>query len=136
MVSPEQAVADANRRYYEAFAALDLEQMGQVWLQEDWVQCVHPGWELLLGWPEVRESWTRIFSNTRRIHVEIASVIVRIEGSVGWVACTEHVTSLFESGFDQAVVQATNLFVLRDGHWRMVAHHASPLLAQPEPPLQ
>ena len=136
MVSAEQAVADAKRRYYEAFAALDLEQMEQIWLHEDWVQCVHPGWELLLGWQEVRESWTRIFSSTQRVQMEIASVIVRIEGSVGWVACTEHVMSLFESGFDQAVVQATNLFVLRDGRWRMVAHHASPLLAQPETPLQ
>lgn len=139
--NPEQAVREANHRFYRAFAALDLEQMDEVWLHEDWVECVHPGWDLMLGWEEVRESWARIFANTQRIKIEISSIWVRVEGDVAWVACTEHVTSTFERGFDQAKVQATNIFVRRAGaleapspsagdRWQMVAHHASPL---PEP---
>ncbi len=127
---------EANRRFYEAFASLNIESMDAVWLHEDWVECVHPGWELLLGWDEVRESWARIFANTQRAKVELSSVWVHVEGSVAWVACTEHVTSSFESGFDQAVVQATNIFVLRDSAWQMVAHHASPLPARPAATLQ
>jgi len=123
----EQAVCEVNRRFYEAFAALDVEQMDAVWLHEDWVECVHPGWELLVGWEEVRKSWARIFSNTQRMQVEVSSVLVRIEGNVAWIACTERVTSLFETGFDEAAVQATNVFLLREGAWRLVAHHASPL---------
>jgi len=144
--SSEQAVREANRRFYEAFAALDLEQMDQVWLHEDWVECVHPGWDLLLGWEEVRESWARIFASTRRLKVELSSVWVRVEGDVAWVACTEHVTSTFEQGFDQALVQATNIFVRRERAtagkaasspcWQMVAHHASPLPATQTPTLQ
>jgi ketosteroid isomerase-like protein len=133
---PEQAVLEANRRFYETFAALDLEKMSAVWLQEDWVECVHPGWELLLGWAEVLESWVRIFSSTRRMQVEISSQVVRVEGAVAWVACTEHVTSLFDAGFDHALIQATNVFVLREGGWKMVAHHASPLPTQSRTPLQ
>jgi len=144
---PEQAVREANRRFYQAFAALSLEQMNEVWAHEDWVECIHPGWDLLLGWEEVRESWARIFANTQRMKIEITSVWVRVEGAVAWVACTEHVTSSFEQGFDQALVQATNIFVLRApiadasvGHarpvWKMVAHHASPLPAGQSPTLQ
>ncbi len=129
-------MGEANRRFYEAFVSLDIESMDAVWLHEDWVECVHPGWELLLGWDEVRESWARIFANTQRANVELSSIWVRVEGSVAWVACTEHITSLFESGFDQVVVQATNIFVLRDGSWQMVTHHASPLPARPAPTLQ
>jgi len=143
----EQAVSEANRRFYQAFAALSLEQMDEVWAHEDWVECVHPGWDLLLGWDEVRESWARIFTSTQRMKIEITSVWVRVEGTVAWVACTEQVTSSFERGFDQALVQATNIFVLRDsaadvssGHvrpiWRMVAHHASPLPVGQPPTLQ
>jgi uncharacterized protein (TIGR02246 family) len=132
----EQAVREINRRFYQAFEAMDLEQMEAIWLHDDWVQCVHPGWELLLGWEEVRESWERIFANTQRIKVELSSIWVRVEGNVAWVACTEHVTSAFERGFDQAVVQATNIFVLREGAWQMVAHHASPLPGGAAPALQ
>lgn len=136
----EQEVLEANRLFYRAFAALDLEQMGQIWLHEDWVECVHPGWGLLYGWEEVRESWTRIFTNTERMKVEVSSVLVRVEGEVAWVVCTEHVTSTFEKGFDQAMVQATNIFVRRaspaGSRWHMVAHHASPLPPDHAPTLQ
>ena len=139
--NPEQAVLEANRRFYQAFAALDIERMDEVWLHEDWVECVKPGWDLLLGWDEVRESWARIFASTQRMQVEISSVWVRVEGEVAWVACTEQVTSTFERGFDQALVQATNIFVRRPisanaFRWHMVAHHASPLPAAQPPTLQ
>ena len=149
--NPERAVLAANLRFYQAFQALDIEQMDDVWLHEDWVECVHPGWDLLLGWDEVRESWARIFAGTQRMKVDLSSVWVRVEGDVAWVACTEHVTSTFERGFDQALVQATNIFVRRPApaetsseaggegsgsRWQMVAHHASPLPSSQTPTLQ
>jgi hypothetical protein len=43
------------------------------------------------------------------------------------VACTEHVTTAFADGFDEATVQATNIFVRHENGWLLVAHHASPL---------
>jgi len=144
----EQAVSEANRQFYRAFAALDISQMDAVWLHEDWVQCVHPGWDLLLGWEEVHDSWVRIFQSTQRMKIELSSVWVRVEGDVAWVACTEHVTSTFERGFDQVLVQATNIFVRRatpagtgtgrqlDSEWLMVAHHASPLPSGETPTVQ
>jgi ketosteroid isomerase-like protein len=143
---PEQAVREANSRFYQAFASLDLEQMDGVWLHEDWIECVHPGWDLLLGWDEVRTSWSRIFMNTQRVQVEISSVWVHVEENVAWVACTEHVTSTFDRGFDQVRVQATNVFVRRTepgasgegagSRWYLVAHHGSPLTSGPPAPLQ
>src|SRR5437879_13468085 len=89
--SPEQAVRDANRHFYQAFAALDLERMDEVWLHEDWVECVHPGWDLLLGSAEVRGSWARICSSQQRMKVEISSVWGRVGGEVAWGGCPEHV---------------------------------------------
>lgn len=142
---PELAVREANRRFYQAFATLDLDQMADVWLHEDWIECVHPGWDFLLGWGEVRESWQRIFQSTVRVQVEISSVWVHVEGNVAWVACTESVTSTFESGFDEVRVQATNVFVRRavtgpdpesTERWYLVAHHGSPLASGPSVPLQ
>lgn len=134
--SPEQEVRTANLRFYAAFESLDLEQMAAVWAHDESVECVHPGWELLLGWEEVRESWARIFANTKRVKIALSSVWVRIEGEVAWAAGTEHVTSAFADGFDEVVTQATNIFIRRDGQWLMVLHHASPLPLSPESTVQ
>ena len=123
----EDALRTANTRFYSAFESLDIAQMEAVWAHDDEVECVHPGWELLLGWEEVRERWARLFANARRVRIALSSVWIRIEGRVGWVACTEHVTTAFADSFDDAMVQATNIFVLQEEGWMLVAHHASPL---------
>jgi len=133
---PAPAVLEANQRFYAAFQSLDIALMSAVWLHEDWVQCVHPGWDLLIGWDEIRGTWARIFSNTRRIQIAVSSVRVHAEGDVAWVACTEHITSAFANSFDEALVQATNMFVRREGAWYLVGHHASPLLNAPIPKIQ
>jgi ketosteroid isomerase-like protein len=142
----EEAVREVNRRFYQAFAALDLAQMEEVWLREDWVECVHPGWNILRGWEEIRESWAGIFQGARRMKVEISNVSLNVEGTVAWVACTERITSTFDTGFDQVRAQATNIFVQRkvpdapggEPHprWFMIAHHASPIAPTAPPPLQ
>lgn len=126
-VKPEEKVLAANRRFYTAMDSLDLEGMEAVWLHADWVKCVHPGWELLEGWEEVRESWKRIFANTRRMQVIVSDVQVQVDGALAWVVDVEQVISTFETGFSTAWVQATNLFVEHKGEWLMVHHHASPL---------
>jgi len=106
--------------------------MERVRAQDDWVECVQPGWDLLLGWDEVRERWARVFANTTRVRVALSGVRVHVEGVVGWVACTSRLTTAFEEGFDEAVVQATNIFVFRDGRWLLAVHHASVLPEAPD----
>jgi ketosteroid isomerase-like protein len=127
--SPEEEVRAANHRFYAAFEALDMAEMEAVWAHDDAVECVQPGWDLLLGWDEVRASWARIFSNYKRVRISLSSIWVRVEGRVAWVACTEHVTTAFADGFDEATVQATNIFLRGEGGWQIVTHHASPLPA-------
>src|SRR5271154_2276756 len=114
-LSPEESLRTANMNFYAAFESLDIAQMEAVWAHDDEVSCVHVGSELLMGWDEVRERWARIFANAKRVRIALSSVWVRVEGDVGWVACTEHVTTAFADGFDEATVQATNVFVRRDG---------------------
>jgi ketosteroid isomerase-like protein len=80
-----------------------------------------------LGWDEVRDRWVRIFANAKRVRIALGAIWIRVEGDVGWVACTEHVTTAFADGFDEATVQATNIFLYREGQWLLAVHHASPL---------
>src|SRR5437867_1049067 len=126
-------VLQVNRRFYRAMADLDLAAMNHIWLNEDWVRCVHPGWAPLEGWEAVHESWQRIFENTENLHVTIGRIFARIEGEMAWVFCVERVSTAGEGRMDLAYVQATNLFVRRSGVWRMVLHHASSLPVEEAP---
>ena len=132
----EEEVLAANQRFYAALESLSLEAMDAIWLHEDWVACVHPGWELLEGWEPIRESWERIFENTRRMKVGVSNLSVRVEAETAWVKCVEQVTSSFDTGFSTAWVQATNIYVRRNGQWRLAHHHASSISRAEEETVQ
>ena len=57
MTDDHVAVAQANRLFYAAVQAADIEKMSACWLHENWVKCTHPGWEVLCGWNDVKASW-------------------------------------------------------------------------------
>ena len=56
------AVVQANDGFYLAFQSMDLDRMGDVWDHADDVACIHPGWEPLVGWDDVRNSFLAIFA--------------------------------------------------------------------------
>jgi ketosteroid isomerase-like protein len=128
VTSPEEsAVSTANLAFYRALGGRDLTRMDTIWLHEDQVTCVHPGWHRLDGWPEVRRSWENIFANSRPWTVVCEDVRIVIAGEIAWVLCVEVIRPFGLSGEDAAArMQATNVFVRRDGVWRMAHHHASP----------
>ena len=74
------AVAAANERFYQAFEALDLDKMSAVWARRLDDVCIHPGWEILEGWPAIRESWAAIFANTSYMRFEPSDVEVEVFG--------------------------------------------------------
>lgn len=123
----EEEVLDANRAFYEALRSLDLSKMEALWLHEDWVKCLHPGWELLVGWDEVGKSWAEIFRSTVQTLVTIGRPFVHVSGDTAWVSCLQNVTSTFQDGFTAAMAETTNIFVRRQGRWFMVHHHTTPL---------
>ena len=126
MTSDETAVAAANLAFYRALEARDLSAMDQVWLHDESVSCVHPGWHRLSGWAEVRRSWENIFANARRWTVACEDVRIHVLDDVSWTTCVELLT-LTGSDPDEepARMQATNIFARQEGVWRLVHHHAS-----------
>lgn len=118
----------ANRRFYDALESLDLAAMAACWSDEPDVACVHPGGEWQRGWDEVREGWEAIMAHTSYIELEVIGPRVRIADPVAWVTCTERVTSAGAAGAAAADAVATNVFVLGREGWRMVVHHASPVI--------
>jgi ketosteroid isomerase-like protein len=115
-----------NERFYRALEERALEEMERLWLHEPWVRCVHPGWDVLVGWTHVRESLEQIFLGTGWLRVTPTECDVHVFGEVGMVACAENITASRDSDVGVAVAQATNLFRRTPDGWRMFHHHASP----------
>jgi ketosteroid isomerase-like protein len=132
LLTDEEEVLTANRTFYAAMHALDMSQMAQVWLHADWVKCLLPGWDLLVGWDEVGGSWEEIFQSTEQMLVSVTRPLVHVAGDVAWISCLENITTASQNDFSSALVEATNIFQRRQGRWLMVHHHTTPL-AQPPP---
>lgn len=116
-----------NRRFYRAVSDQSLRAMGKVWLQEPWVQCVHPSWELLTGWKRIRKSWATIFRNTEHMKIRETQVSIRVNGDFARVSCLENIESYRNANFSRSQAQGTNLFFRVKGKWHLVHHHASPI---------
>ncbi|MGA9997150.1 MAG: nuclear transport factor 2 family protein [Pyrinomonadaceae bacterium] len=126
-MSDVQQVREANERFYMAMNALDIEEMDEVWADDDAAVCIHPGREAIIGYTNIRESWLTIFSATNSMSIVASNERITIAGDVAWIACTETISMMVEEGLAAAAAQATNIFRRTDGRWRMVVHHASPI---------
>jgi ketosteroid isomerase-like protein len=136
-----EAVLAANDAFYRAFESLEMDRMRALWLPAATIVCIHPGWNALVGWPAVMESWEQIFTGTLEMRFVLADVSVVVQGDVAWVVCVEQIDSRQADGRAQARVQATNVFQRRDGRWWIVHHHGGPLFERRSrrtnaPPLQ
>lgn len=119
----------ANTAFYDAFESMSLDRMEAVWAHEDAAYCIHPGGEILRGWPRVRRAWAAVFATTPYMQFIVTNLEVTEHGDVGVVSCVENVLAGEVSDhLHGGTAVATNVFVRRDGRWRMLAHHASPML--------
>jgi hypothetical protein len=134
MAAEALEVLEANERFYRALNALDLRGMERLWSHASFVRCVHPGWELIVGWEAVRASWEGIFrgSSGGPAHsVEAADVSVHVVSDLGWVSCIERITLPPRSSggsSSTSLAVATNLFQRspeKGTGWEMILHHAS-----------
>ena len=124
MTTDSEAVVAANKAFYAAFEARDLDAMSKVWEHSDRIVCTHPGWASLRGWGQVAASFFALFQNSQHLQFILTKEAASVVGDLGWVAVDENILQATNA----TTVAALNLFVRgEDGDWRMVAHHASPV---------
>jgi len=128
-----EEVEEANERFYRALENADLDEMSEVWSHEDWVKCVHPGWDLIIGWEQIYRSWENIFKAPSGMRVSATNVEIKLEGDFALVNCNENI-ALFLAGASVPIsvrTTATNLFHRSDDKWLMIHHHASQVPSAP-----
>ena len=126
-----EAVLAANAMFYRAFEVRDLDLMGQLWAHAPYVRCIHPGSEPLYGWEEVIGSWAQIFAGMETLRFQVTDVSVRVGGDLAWVELCESLEAIHDGRTARSQVLATNLFERgADRRWRLVHHHASPVMVR------
>ncbi len=119
-------VEEANLAFYQAFTARDLDAMSKVWSPSPHARCVHPGWELVVGHEDIRNSWSEIFTTVHNIEFQLEDTHIEVTGRTAWVNLIAFVQLTTDEGDTfQAAVVTTNIFEKYDGDWRMVLHHSS-----------
>ena len=128
MPAPEDVLA-ANRRYYEAFEARDLDAMSDVWERSDRSLCTHPGWATLEGWGAVAASFFALFQSGQQLQFVLTRERVTVIGDAAWVSLDENL--LGDQG--GVTVSTVNIFARHPDGWRMVCHHGSVVQVSPHP---
>ena len=131
VVSDREAVLAANAVFYRSIEQRDITGIGETFAKVPHARCIHPGWEPLCGWEEIVGSFSQIFKNSGALRFELADIVVRVGGSLGWVELTENLEAIHEGKPARSQVLATNLFERQpDGRWLMIHHHASPVMVR------
>ena len=125
----QHALRAANVAFYAAFERLDYEAMAALWARSVQVSCVHPGWDLVLGYDAVMQSWRGIFDGTSEIHFRSEDTQVTAGSGMGWVVSREILATTVQGLPVENSLSTINTYVLESGVWRIAHHHAAPLLA-------
>jgi ketosteroid isomerase-like protein len=117
-----------NATFYEALEQKDIAAMDAIWSHEDYARCVHPGWNLVRGWSAIRQSWENIFTGETKLKFSLRNVEAHVIGSSAVVVLLEEITFVNGVHSHTQVVVATNIFEEKNSTWKLVHHHASPIL--------
>jgi ketosteroid isomerase-like protein len=123
----EAAVLEANQEFYRAFGRGDFNAMSELWAKLAPVACLHPGAPLLAGRHAVLASWKQLLDAAPAWKMVSRDATVLLLGPAAIVTCLE------ANGDQPAHLIATNVFVLEEGRWRLVHHHAGPLTVPQQP---
>jgi len=129
----EETIEDSNSIFYKAFESLSIEKMEEVWKHSNDTICIHPGWEMFTSWTAIRESWIRIFENTRMIKFAITNIKIKVFQNIAMVVCLENIDTVIEDeNRIRMGVIATNVFEKQNvnnhksnNEWLMIHHHGS-----------
>jgi hypothetical protein len=123
-------IENANAEFYDAFENVSINMMENIWIHNDNCICIHPGWEMIVGWLAIRESWMTIFANMKNLKFTITNTKTRLyEDVVGVLTCVENIQMIQNESKVHTGVIATNIFEYDDNQkrWLIVYHHGSPI---------
>ena len=107
-------ILKSNAQFYHA-EGLSIDMTDNLWKHDENVICVHPGWELLIGWLVTGKRLNIIFQNTEVIKFNITNPKVKLfdNGGIGIVVCQENIETS-DNGQKEAGSVLSPLIFLKD----------------------
>lgn len=134
MGAPFADAVAAERAFYQAFAACDLQGMSEVWADNRETICIHPGGPLLQGKTAILESWREILSGVLPPRLRHRELRRFAEGMLAVHLVEELIAPHGAPAEEGTRILATNVYRYCGDSWRMMQHHASlPLVGQHPP---
>lgn len=124
MQRPPATAEAAERAFYAAMAAGDLNRMMALWADDDAVVCNHPGGPRLIGRDAVLASFREIFAGGG-VRIDTAAVHAWRNADVAVHSLIERIAVEGRGGSELVEVVATNVFVRAGAGWRILVHHAA-----------
>ncbi|KAL3738343.1 hypothetical protein ACJRO7_019811 [Eucalyptus globulus] len=117
-----RAIVNINLEFFNIIRERSLQSMSRLWLNADYVKCVHASGELFSGYNAVIQSWQLAFNWEQGVDFQVRDVRVRVLRDMAWVTMKTFVD------MDTGPFNMTNVFEFHNGRWYMVHHHSSMML--------
>ena len=131
-----EEVTAANRAFYSALEAGDLDAVRDVWVPGPDSVCVHPGIAPIHGTAAVLRSWAMVMASMSYVQFFLTEVEVTVAGEradLAVVTLSENILaagdSTPEASFQGAHTRAVNVFTRVEGRWRLWLHESTPVLS-------
>lgn len=111
-----KAVVRVNTEFYNIIRERSLPSMSRLWLNSDYVKCIHGSGELFTGYTAVLDSWALAFTWAAPAF-EIRDVCPRVLSGMAWVSMKAYANGAYN---------VTNVYEFHNDRWYMVHHHSSP----------
>ncbi|KAI7742455.1 hypothetical protein M8C21_007616 [Ambrosia artemisiifolia] len=123
-----RAIVNINQHFFDIIRERSLPEMGRLWLNADYVKCIHASGEFFTGYSGVLSSWQLALNWEPAVNFQVRDVRSRVLPGVAWVTMKAYV------GMEHNThpMSMTNVFELHNGEWFMVHHHSSVMLADGE----
>ena len=97
----------------------------QLWEDSDRTVCTHPGWPTIHGTGPIIESYDAIFRGPQTLQFILTNERISVDGDLAYVTVDEN---LVDQGANASSTAALNIFARHGDAWRMIVHHASPIM--------
>ncbi|KAA8528221.1 hypothetical protein F0562_035528 [Nyssa sinensis] len=121
-----RAIVDITTKFFNIIRERSLLAMGHLWLNADYVKCVHASGEIFTGYNAVMEGWQLAFNWEQGVDFQIRDVRVRVLTDMAWVTMRTYVD------VDTGPFNVTNIYEFHNGRWYIVHHHSSVMLIDRE----